>query len=110
MDLTSSVNGLPRTVWICPLQRRPASVSGALASIAPMLPRMEAMVAPLRSTSGQKFDTEKRGTKATRAPTRIDASTPTHMAFMWNSGRGVIVTSFSLAGPARSCRRARLHM
>ena len=68
------------------------------------------MVAPLRSTSGQKLDTEKRGTTATRAPTSTVASTPTHMAFMWNSGSGVRVTSLAVAGPARSCSRARLHM
>ena len=68
------------------------------------------MVAPERSTSCQKLDTEKRGRMAARAPTRMLAMMLTQRAFMWNNGNGVMVTSFSLAGPARSCRRARLHM
>ena len=75
-----------------------------------MPPKIEAMVAPERRTSGQKFDTENLGRIATLAPTRILESTPTHTAFMWNNGSGVIVISLSLAGPARSCKRARLHM
>ncbi|MNG34856.1 hypothetical protein D3C84_1214530 [compost metagenome] len=75
-----------------------------------MPPRIEAMVAPERSTSCQKFETEKRGRMAARAPTRILAMIDTHSAFMWNSGNGVMVTSSALAGPARNCRRARLHM
>ena len=41
---------------------------------------------------------------------RVLESTPTHIAFMWNSGSGVMVMSSAVAGPARSCRRARLHM
>ena len=85
-------------------------MSGAWASSAPIPPRIEAMVAPERCTSGQKFDTENRGIIATRAPTRMLESTPTQTAFMWNSGSGVIVMSLSVAGPARNCNRARLHM
>jgi len=40
------------------------------------------MVAPERSTSCQKLETEKRGSIAARAPTRILAMIDTHRAFI----------------------------
>ncbi|MNT00289.1 hypothetical protein D3C72_1347160 [compost metagenome] len=54
-------NGAPQAAMSWPLQRFIASLSGALASMGNIAPRIDTSVALVRSISGQKLDTEKRG-------------------------------------------------
>ncbi len=65
-------------------------------------PSIDTMVAPVRCTSGQKRDTEKRRTIDALPPMISDPTTHTEIALKWNSGSGVSTMSSGLRSHARA--------
>ena len=60
------------------------------------------MVAPVRLTSGQNFDTEKRRAIPALPPTISVPTTHTEIALKWKSGSGVSTTSSGRRCQARA--------
>jgi hypothetical protein len=83
-------------------------LSGASAISEAIDPSRATAVAPERSMSGQKAETENRGVMAARHWAISAPSTETPMAFRWNSGKGVHSTSSAAAPPPNSPRQPML--
>jgi hypothetical protein len=65
-------------------------------------PSIDAIVAPVRRTSGQNRDTENRRAITDLPPTMSVPTTHTEMALKWKSGSGVMTTSSGRRCQARA--------
>ncbi len=84
--------------------------SGASAMSVASEPSSDTIVAPVRRTSGQKRDTEKRRAMLALPPLNRLPTTQIEMALKWNSGSGVRTTSSARRCHARAIWSARLTM